>query len=434
MRIIAAMSHVLRLLIAALAFVGCGPGGPASMAMNDVGTVTPNVQEERSAPWTVTAAPVLEPLHAPALCSFMDVTKLTTGTNPQAAISGDLDGDGFVDLVIPGGSVALATVYFGGPSGFAAPQTLTLPNGPVLGFITDGDGDGRNDLIFVVGRDVGFGSVFARALGARAFSVGPVAAWGDSFGYVAAVGDVSGDGRPDVVGMNQNPRVIQPQTPRDSMTLMLGGPNGAFTKGPTLATGRDPSFAVGLDFDGDGDRDIAVSEAIGGVSLFRNDGSSGLAYAGTYGAGPSPAVLAAGDFDSDGDEDLAVTNLGYSWSGWLVGVLVNDGSGGFSLQRTTKDIIDVGAVLIVDSDGDGVLELVVTSYREGELVFLSLSKTDTSRLTIDRRVHTGNSALWLSAVRISPQDRGRALVVTDTANEGASVSVVRHSRGVCRPE
>ncbi len=85
--------------------------------------------------------------------------------------------------------------------------------------------------------------------------------------------------------------------------------------------------------------------------------ASPMLYA-TAGAGSVPFAVAAGDFNGDGKTDLAAANNGAS-----VGILLNDGAGGFT--AATGSPISTGqnspaiAIATGDFNGDGKLDLAV---------------------------------------------------------------------------
>ena len=104
-----------------------------------------------------------------------------------------------------------------------------------------------------------------------------------------------------------------------------------FTPKQDFATGTAPgSVAIG-DLDGDGKPDLAVANANSNtVSVFRNTSSSGSIAAGTFATkvdfatGNFPILVAIGDLDGDGKPDLVVANQNSD----NVSVLRNTGSSG----------------------------------------------------------------------------------------------------------
>jgi len=310
---------------------------------------------------------------------------------PAAVATGDLDGDGNLDLVstsLEGNT--LAVLYqkgareFGLPGGagmtvpdllLGGPGITTRPRDVVL---ADLDGDGDLDIASANESDASVAlflqvspGVFGEAacpghgqtapnqqLGNEATTRGPVA---------VAVADLNRDGSLDLVTANLEARsltLFHQTTPRD------------FVRQPFLE-GEDESFAprsvVAADIDGDTDPDLLVANAGGSnVTIFRQ-GAAGDFDIFTVG-GPDttdgPVAVAAGDLDGDGDLDLISANaLGDNLTIWCqagpdqFGIASGDGGPNIVLGgpgRTTKPM----AVAVADLDGDGVLDIVAANQGE----------------------------------------------------------------------
>src|SRR5262249_10589140 len=75
-----------------------------------------------------------------------------------------------------------------------------------------------------------------------------------------------------------------------------------------FGVGNNPlSVAVG-DFKGDGERDLAVANASGTVSVLLGTATGSFAAATNFPAGTTPVSVAVGDFNADGKLDMAVAN------------------------------------------------------------------------------------------------------------------------------
>lgn len=141
-----------------------------------------------------------------------------------------------------------------------------------------------------------------------------------------AIGDVNGDGRPDlflVSGPDEN-------------VLFLNRGDFVFEKSPaavTLADGTNWGVSATLaDVDGDGDLDLLLANYGAQNRLFLNDGQGNFrdvtALCGMQYAGPSQEIYAA-DFDNDGDLDLfLLTNRFFSRTGRPRGIASEQGPDG----------------------------------------------------------------------------------------------------------
>jgi hypothetical protein len=129
-----------------------------------------------------------------------------------------------------------------------------------------------------------------------------------------AVGDFTGDGRPDLfVGGRLTPRSY----PFPARSYLLRNDGGRFTDvtaavAPQLAEPHGMiTAALWVDYDGDGRLDLVTAGEWLGIEFYRNDGTR-LVPA-SVGLPPSRGwwwSLAAGDFNRDGRPDLIAGNLG----------------------------------------------------------------------------------------------------------------------------
>ena len=196
------------------------------------------------------------------------------------------------------------------------------------------------------------------------FAAGPALPVGSSPGSVA-VGDYDGNGSADLalgnVGYHNNVRIL----------LNDGAGRFHIAPGSPFKVGTYPSVLLRADFDGDGKPDLAV----GGndIRILRGDGTA------HFGAAGSPIELADGplsmdaaDVSSDGRPDLVVL----TWSegtGYKLAILLNDGSGGFSVLHgpTIGRKAELVRVAVADFNRDGKQDLVLSSYNSTTLsVFL----------------------------------------------------------------
>ncbi len=322
---------------------------------------------------------------------------------------GDVDGDGRADVIAvdPVGPDRL--LMNRGVEGFIDETATRMPSQTTLAVETvlvDVDLDGDLDVItalggggFAVATNDGSGN-FSSAGGASPAS-GPVTSM--------AVGDVTGDGLPDVylgLGLGvtdgfQNRLFVAPnwtevtdtQLPQiDDITRDVDfadvdgdgdldilcanrGMNrvhendgtGTFTDvtAAALPAAADPSDALGVDdFDLDGDLDFVEGRYDMPDQLFLNDGSGSFSV--LFGAMPPMVTrtisFASGDFDLDGDVDIAVGGLGQTDKPkfrvlWNTSMTFAEGSVWRPLTDLTSNCPDLD---VFDVDGDGDLDLMAS--------------------------------------------------------------------------
>jgi hypothetical protein len=125
------------------------------------------------------------------------------------------------------------------------------------------------------------------------------------------VGDLNGDGKPDLATANFNANTI-------SVLINITGPGAAtpgFAAKQDFATAGEPIFGTVADLNGDGKLDVAtVNLFSNNVSVLLNTTIPGanipsFAASQEFATGPSPVSLTACDLNSDGKLDLAVTAI-----------------------------------------------------------------------------------------------------------------------------
>ncbi len=283
--------------------------------------------------------------------TFQPFVSYTAGTSPVGIVSGDFDGDGWIDLALANagtttvaGSLTVLTNKKDGTFNAAVPYTAgTTPSGLAVG---DLSGDGKLDLVVANGGSNNI-SVFVNT-GTGAFAAPATYAAGAKPSAVA-VGDVNGDHAKDVVIANSG---------SGNVTVYLNDGTGKLTTPTTFMAGMAPASVLLVDLDGDGALDIVVRDGgLANVDVLKGNGNGTFAAPVPYpvDSGFATAMVAAADLDGDGQLDLVATDASEQ-----VSVLLGKGGATFAPRIVYAGGEDPTGIAIADFDKDGRPDVVVT--------------------------------------------------------------------------
>jgi len=115
-----------------------------------------------------------------------------------------------------------------------------------------------------------------------------------------AVGDLNGDGAPDVATADSDPNTV---------SLLLNDGSGGFGASHPYSVGTTPTSLAIADVNGDSKPDVTVADSEdGSLSVLLNKGGGNLDVRRDYRAGDGPKSLAVADLNADGKLDLAAVN------------------------------------------------------------------------------------------------------------------------------
>ncbi|MYW66810.1 VCBS repeat-containing protein [Streptomyces sp. SID8379] len=325
----------------------------------------------------------------------------------SAVVTGDLNGDGYTDVVagtphekvgsdVDGGTVA---VLWGSSSGISGGTTIADPAPTAHDLfgdhltIGDYDGDGRPELAVGSSRnDVWIFSGIAKTSGAAARRELVTGVAPDSAAYYTSLtsGDFDGDGRDDLVVGGR----YDEDGSFDGAALVYPGASGTYTALPDEA----PAAAAG-DVDGDGVDDLVLGSPDDNKVTVYAGGASGLTASArrtftqetpgvagaTEDADSFGDTVATGDVNHDGYADVAVGNdfetigSGSALNSGEAVVLYGSadgltGTGAQVLHQGTAGVPGAnegydrfgGSVRLTDTNRDGYADLAVAAPTENK--------------------------------------------------------------------
>jgi hypothetical protein len=229
------------------------------------------------------------------------------GALPELLAAGDVDGDGLTDILSRTGDAATVLLAQGGFA-FSAPLPVTHLEGNVEAELSDLDGDGLDDIVLAM--QSGPKLITMLATGAGTFAGQTFLPFGGEADSLA-FGDVDGDGSRDILVTDDD------EYGSGSVAILLGSGTGSFAAAEPLSTpGRVVQVDV-ADVDRDGRPDVlAAASSLTEPStapvllIFRGLGEGEFSRALTYGTGTVAAMLAVGDANADGWPDIYAAGYG----------------------------------------------------------------------------------------------------------------------------
>ncbi|MFH1119490.1 MAG: FG-GAP-like repeat-containing protein [Bacteroidota bacterium] len=167
------------------------------------------------------------------------------------------------------------------------------------------------------------------------------------------VADMDNDGDLDILGAAFN---------SDLVYLLTNDGNESFTYS-AIATGLDGAISVrAADLDNDGDRDVVAASFNNNTIVWIENTGAGSFSSHTLTASQNgPVSVLITDFDEDNDPDIVYTsNSGYGW--------FNNVNGSFN-QVTLTTGGTIREIRVVDLDGDGHRDLLLTDYDEDDVLW-----------------------------------------------------------------
>jgi hypothetical protein len=332
-----------------------------------------------------------------------------TGLDPVFLITGDLDADGYTDVVSADELSYSVSVFWGkeGTRFLVSENAVTGFAGAKAMGIADLDGDGWQDLLLPHSTQPRV-QVYLKPRGLPLATISRTITTANKYTAFEAT-DLNGDGVPDFAGASTLdnaaqaaildgdgnpltqlslpagllpatvavgyldagplPDLVLPSVGSNTVSVILGQPNGAFAEARNLTTTEKPKDVVVGDVDGDGKGDLTVMSQTAVVLHYGSGGGDfGAPVTLVQDATKTYTDVAVGDLTGEGIADVLVAEQK------TTSLYLYPGKGGrqFDVPKTLKlTSTSATTVRLADLDGDGRLDITVTSPNYSATVFLN---------------------------------------------------------------
>lgn len=388
-------------------------------------TITVNGLTAYSATPFVLTFPAGKPIY---VTSFAPKIDSLTDLHPNGLAIADYDGDGKPDIAtannysitgLPASVSILRNTGVAGTISFASRFDLTT--GVLTYAIAEGDldGDGKPDLISssVVDKTI---SIFKNTSTVGNITFAPkidYATGSDPFSI--GVNDFDGDGKPDIAVVNylSNTLSIYKNT--------SAGGNISFAPKVDIATAFGPKCLAVGDLDGDGKPDLAIAnELSNNMSTFRNTSTPGnisFAAKNDFATSNAPIGIAIGDLNNDGKADIAVSNSAIV----TFSVFKNNSTSGAISLSPKLDFFSNGdgyLIAISDLNGDGKPDIILP----GSNMYVSQNVSSGSTISFNAAVTFNLSYQTAFAVSVADLDGDGKNDLSGAIFSGTIVSMLRN--------
>ncbi|MBN2294067.1 MAG: VCBS repeat-containing protein [Pirellulales bacterium] len=350
--------------------------------------------------------------------AYIDQVEYDTGLLSNGLAAGDLNGDGWRDIVTTVrnelGDTNYVSILFGvGDGTFWAPVSYEVGEGPLAVELGDLDSDGDLDIIVANGGE----NTLSRLgnLGDGTFERLPrlFVGFGPSD---LALGDLNNDGDLDIVAAN---------TTDNTVSILLSNGMGGFLDQDVHDVGNAPSGVALGDFDNNQRLDVIVANSADDtINVLLNEENirtkeTEFEVQAAIPVGSNPSAVAAGDLTGDGMVDVVVVNTGDN----NISVLSGQGDGTFATA------VDYGVgnaptdVKLAKLDNNDTLDVVVTNGADDTVSVMFTLPDESLETPVEYGV--GDAPGYLA---LADMDNDGVIDILTNNTDGDSVSVLMDHR------
>lgn len=333
---------------------------------------------------------------------FGDAQSFASGGSPNSLAIGDFNGDLLPDVVVANSLDTVSLLIGHGNGVFDAPQDFSLPpqfdpsvpdayprQSPSSVATGDLNGDGKLDLVVATTTAAFFYSGYysyssykgyvnvLMGDGTGGFTEPVVYQLGEQLPWGLAVGDLNHDQHDDIVTTSS----------WGGLSVLMNNGDG------TMAGPQNSGYGYALrslslgDVDGDGNVDTMLRDYGGGLSVQKGDGTGHFSAQPSVNPGIPITSAVMGDVNHDGAIDLVTVGSNFTPTSWgyygvydgystrQASVLIGNGKGSFALPLVSElgttswpPDSSLFAVALGDLTGDNLPELVTIDYGHNQAI------------------------------------------------------------------
>jgi uncharacterized repeat protein (TIGR01451 family) len=282
-----------------------------------------------------------------------------TGSVPRAVAIGDINGDGRKDVVVttthhadPANDSRVHVFLQAGSGNLLSPATYPVGTDPTSVDVGDVTGDGRNDVV-VANYNGSIGVLAQNAAG----TLDPMVSYPTDNDWRVRIGEFNGDGRLDVVSIGWSSWTASVFLQNAGGTLNAPG-------APFVDYGGRSDLDVG-DVNGDGLTDVVITNGdvdwVDTLSVLLQRPAGGFATPVPYNLGDDRWAfpVAVGDLDGDSRQDVALGYFGDD-TAWSFALFLQDAGGTLGAPASSEAPSSLDAIAVGDLNGDGRQDLAFT--------------------------------------------------------------------------